>query len=156
QLSQLNDGTGVTFASATQSGAADFTITRQDGVSFNVDLTGATTIQDVINKINNAAGNTGSPNVVASLNPNGNGIQLVDNSVGSGALTVTELNGSQAAAQLGIFKTATSPANTITGDDVNPVVPAGLLTSLMKLRDALRNNDTAGITEAGTLLQADA
>jgi flagellar hook-associated protein 3 FlgL len=155
-LSSLNDGTGVTFASATQPGAADFTITQQDGSSFSVDLTGAKTIQDVINKINTATGNTAPNNVVASLNATGNGIQLVDNSTGSGALSVTALNGSSAASQLGILKTAASPASTINGDDVNPVQPTGLFSSLMKLRDALLNNDVQGITQAGTLLQADA
>ena len=155
QLSDLNGGTGVTFASATQPGTADFTITRQDGVAFPVDLTGAKTIQDVINKINTATGNTGSK-VVASLNSTGNGIELTDSSGGPGTLNITALNGSQAASQLGILKTAPSPGTTINGDDVNPVAPQGLFTSLMKLRDALLNNDTNGITQAGTLLQADA
>ncbi len=155
QLSDLNDGTGVTFASATQPGAADFTITRQDGVSFSVDLTGAKTIQDVLDKINTATGNTGAE-VTAQLNSTGNGIELVDSSGGTGALSVAALNGSQAASQLGILKTVAAPGTTLNGDDVNPVQPAGLFTSLMKLRDALINNDTNGITQAGTLLQADA
>ncbi|MGN6369966.1 MAG: flagellin N-terminal helical domain-containing protein [Phycisphaerae bacterium] len=156
ELADLNNGTGVTFASATQAGASDFSITRQDGVSFSVDLTGAKTIQDVLNKINTASGNTSPGQVVASLNSSGNGIELTDNSTGSGAFAVTSLNGSAAASQLGILKAAGTPANTINGDDVNPVQPAGLFSSLMKLRDALRNNDVKGITQAGTLLQADA
>ena len=156
QLSDLNGGTGVTFASATQPGAADFTITRQDGVSFSVDLTGAKTVQDVLDKINTATGNTGATKVTAQLNSTGNGIELVDNSGGTGTLAVTGLNGSQAASQLGILKSASAPGNTINGGDVNPVQPTGLFSSLIKLRDALTNNDISGITQAGTLLQADA
>ncbi|HUO10353.1 MAG TPA: flagellar hook-associated protein FlgL [Phycisphaerae bacterium] len=154
-LSDLNDGAGITFASATTPGAADIQITRQDGVAFTVNLTGAQTIQDVLNRINTATGNTGATHVLAQLNTTGNGIELVDNSAGAGALAVSDINGSNAAQQLGILKTASAPTSTINGDDVNPVQPQGLFTSLIKLRNALLNNDTPGITAAGTLLQND-
>lgn len=159
QLNLFTTGTGGTLTTASTSfGTDDFQITRQDGTSFSVNLTGATTIQDVINKINTADGNTGTnPKVTASLNPTGNGIQLSDASTGSGTLTVTDLNGSTAADALGIVGKANSATpGTITGTDVNPVEPQGLFSSLILLRNALLNNDTAGITQAGTLLQANA
>jgi flagellar hook-associated protein 3 FlgL len=149
-------GTGGTLTTtSTTFGTDDFQITRKDGTSFAVDLTGATTIQDVINKINNADGNTGgNPHVTASLNATGNGIQLTDASTGTGALTVTDLNASTAADSLGIAGSANSATpGTINGTDVNPVEPQGVLSSLIMLRNALLNNDTAGITQAGTLLQ---
>jgi flagellin-like hook-associated protein FlgL len=160
QLGLPATGTGGTLTTAaTTFGTDDLQITRKDGTRFSVNLTGATTIQDVLNKINNADGNTGTnPHVTASLNSTGNGIQLSDTfSTGTGALTVTALNGSTAATALGIAKTAASGTpGTINGDDVNPAEPQGLLSSLIMLRNALMNNDPAGITQAGTLLQANA
>lgn len=81
----------------------------------NVGLTNASTVQDVLDQINTAAGGK----VTASFATNGNGIVLTDNTVGTGKLTVTPLNAATTAADLGL----TSPAvgNTITGSDVNPV-----------------------------------
>jgi flagellin-like hook-associated protein FlgL len=132
----------------------DFRVTRQDGNSFTVDLTGAATVQDVLNRINNADGNTTGPRVVASLNTTGNGITLTDGTSGTNTLTVTPLNSSQAAAELGINKTAVSP-NMIVGDDTNPLQPQGVLSSLTLLRDSLLRDDNSGIVQASTLLQGD-
>jgi flagellin-like hook-associated protein FlgL len=104
-----------------------------------------------------ADGNTNPANAVtASLNTTGNGIGLSDASVGSGTLTITGLNASQAADQLGIRKTASGSApGVINGDDTNPLQPQGIFSTLTLLRDALLSNDTAGITQAATLLQKD-
>jgi len=131
----------------------DFRITRRDGTSFTVNLAGASTIQDVLDRINNADGNNGANAVTASLNPTGNGIELSDASTGSGSLSVTSLNASQAAEQLGILKSSTT--GVIAGDDVNPVQPQGLFSTLSQLRDALLSNDTAGIQRAAALLETD-
>ncbi len=53
-LADLNGGKGVRMAAG-----ADMNITRIDGTSFTVDLDGAITIQDVIDKINTADGGGG-------------------------------------------------------------------------------------------------
>ncbi len=88
--------------------------------------------------------------MTAGLNATGNGIELSDASAGSGNLTVTAVNSSQAAAQLGIAKTAAGATpGVINGDDNNPLQPQGIFSTLTMLRDALLNNDTAGITQAG-------
>ena len=158
QLGIVAAGTGGTLTgSPIAFSTDDFQVTRQDGTKFTVNLTGAVTIQDVITKINGADGNTvANPHVTAAMNATGNGISLTDASVGPGKLTVTDLNGSTAADALGISKTAlSSTPGVINGDDVNPVEPKGLFSSLIALRNALLNNDTAGITQAGTLLQND-
>jgi flagellar hook-associated protein 3 FlgL len=142
-------GSSITFATD------DLRISRRDGTSFTVNLTGASTVQDVLNAINNADGNTSpATKVTAALNANGNGISLTDASAGSSALTVTALNNSSAAANLGIA--GTGPGATLTGADVNPVTPAGLFSSLTLLRDSLLKNDTAGIQRAAAMLTADA
>ncbi len=136
----------------------DFKITRRDGTSFTVSLSGtpaAATVQDVLNRINNADGNAAAgTKVTASLNATGNGITLTDASTGAGTLTVTALNGSAVAGQLGIAKAATA-GGVITGDDNNPLQPQGVFSSLALLRDSLLRNDNAGITRAAGLLQKD-
>jgi flagellin-like hook-associated protein FlgL len=144
-------GTNITFSTD------DFRITRRDGSSFTISTKGAVTVQDILDRINNADGNINPlTRVTASLNSNGNGIQLSDASTGSGTLAVTSLNGSSAASQLGIAKTADSAApGVITGDDTNPLQPQGLFSSLTMLRDALLTNDNAGIARAAALLETD-
>jgi flagellar hook-associated protein 3 FlgL len=161
-LGIIGTGTGATLAGGDITFSTDdFRITRRDGTSFTVSLGGsppASTVQDVLNRINNADGNTAAAtHVTASMNPTGNGIQLSDASSGSGALTVTAVNASEAASQLGIYKTAPSTTpGVITGDDNNPLQPQGTFSSLTMLRDALLRNDTQGIAQAASLLQKDA
>ena len=147
QLSELNNGKGV----STVASGNDFTITRSDGTSFGVSLAGAVTVQDVINRINTAAGGVG---VTASFAATGNGIVLTDSAGGSGTLTVTPQNFSTAAADLGISGPAVGSA--ITGADVDPVETKGVFADLAKLRDALNSNDQAGITAAAESLKSDA
>jgi flagellar hook-associated protein 3 FlgL len=92
--------------------------------------------------------------VTASLAASGNGFALTDTAGGAGALTVTPLNFSDAAKDLGLLA-APAAGNVITGADVNPVSATGVFANLGKLRDALRANDQQGITEAAEGLGAD-
>jgi len=91
-LASLNGGSGVS--------EGQFQIQRRDGATFTVDVNNGDTVADLLDAINNAAGNTGSEKVVASLGDNGNGLRLVDSTTG-GDLVVTDLTGT-AAADLGI------------------------------------------------------
>jgi len=109
-LKTLNGGSGV--ASVT---GDDFQITQRDGTTFNVDITGAETLQEVINLINSATGNTA---VTASYDREGNALLLTDSSGGTGSFSVTSLNSSTAASDLGIEKSVAS--DTIEGGDLNP------------------------------------
>lgn len=144
-LAQLNGGKGV----GTVSGA-DFQITKKDGTTVSVDLTNETTVQDVINTINTAAGYA-----MASFATTGNGIVLTDNSAsGTASFAVTPLNFSTAASDLGLT-TSSGGTNTITGKDVNPSESTGIFADLNNLLTALQTNDTAGITAAATSLAAD-
>jgi flagellar hook-associated protein 3 len=144
-LASLNGGKGVQTSSA----GPDLTITDKSGNAFGVDLTGAVTVQDAINKINAATGGA----VTASLNGNGNGILLTDSSGGGGSLTVGSANGTTAATDLGIAGTTTG--TTIQGTDVNPVQSNGIFDHISQLMAALQQNDTNAITAAATALQAD-
>jgi flagellin-like hook-associated protein FlgL len=113
QLSSLNYGDGVQA-----SGGVDFTIHRNDGVDLDINLTGATTLGDVIDLINNHPNNT-SPGVVARLAQYGNGIELVDdNPSGTNSLSITQALDSNAAEQLGLVAINGSTAS------ANPAVTA--------------------------------
>jgi flagellar hook-associated protein 3 FlgL len=143
-LADLNSGQGVDNVSG-----ADFQISKHDGSVVSVDISGDTTVQDVINSINTAAGYT-----MASFSTTGNGIVLSDNSTGTGGFEVTSLNASTAASDLGIAGSTSS--NTLTGTDANPVEATGIFADLTALQTALQQNDTQGITAAAQKLATDA
>ncbi|HEV8605085.1 MAG TPA: flagellar hook-associated protein FlgL [Tepidisphaeraceae bacterium] len=143
-LSELNGGRGVTTVAG-----ADIQITRRDGTNFSVDLSGLNTVADVITAINTADAGGG---VTASFATTGNGIVLTDSTVG-GSLSVSSLNASPAAADLGI--NTSSPTGIIAGADVNSVEATGIFGNLGKLREALLSSDQTGITHAAEALQND-
>ncbi len=144
-LADLNGGKGVGTVAGN-----DLTITRIDGTNFSVDIDGAVTIQDVINKINTADAGGG---VTASFAATGNGIVLTDTSTGSNPLTLAAANFSTAAADLGL--TGAAVGNVITGADSNPIRSNGVFSNLNKLRTALLSSNTAQITEAAEGLKVD-
>ncbi len=90
-LNLLNDGAGVPVGT--------FDITDKDGNSTTIDTTGTTTVQDVLDIINNDA----TINVFAYADEENGRIVLVDNTTGSGTLQVSS--------------TATSTGLGIAGDD---------------------------------------
>jgi flagellin-like hook-associated protein FlgL len=142
KLADLNGGQGVHTATG-----ADIQITAKDGSTFQVDLSGLVTVQDVMNAITTASGGK----VIASFATTGNGIILTDTSGGAGSLTVTQLNFSTAAKDLGILDTTTG--TTLTGTDVNPVMSSGIFGALSKLQIALQSSDQSAITAAASDLQ---
>jgi flagellin-like hook-associated protein FlgL len=157
-LGLFKTGAGATLTGGSvQFATDDFKVTRRDGTSFTVSVAGARTVQDVIAAINSADGNgAAATKVTAGLAAAGNGIVLSDASGGPGALVVAAMNGSPAAGQLGIYKSAGAGSpGVVTGDDVNALMPGGVFSALAALRDALKGNDTAGITRAAAMLEAD-
>ncbi len=150
QLSQLNGGRGVRLADGN-----DLKITRSDGTTFEVDLSSAVTVQDVIEAINLASGGTAAAGagVQASFAAVGNGIVLTDTAGGAGQLTLANLNFSHALEDLGLDQEAAG--NVITGRDVHPVRAEGLFSNIAKLRDALQTGDQKAITEASEGLERD-
>jgi len=144
-LGELNGGAGVRTVSGD-----DIRITRRDGTSFTVDLTGLATVQDVIDAINAADAGGG---VTASFSATDNGIVLTDSTGGAGALGVAAVNFSPAAADLGLDVVASGA--TLQGRDVNAVEANGLLAHLSKLRDALLTSDQRRITTASEGLESD-
>jgi len=93
-LRSLNGGAGVE-----QLGLVGFT--DRAGASTQVDLSGASTLQDVIDLINTGLESQGVA-LTASINAAGHGIALVDESGGGGSVEIKDIEGSTAAADLGI------------------------------------------------------
>lgn len=147
-LASLNLGRGVTR----QPGQTDVVITAGDGGSFEVDLDGAATVGDAIDMIN-AAAEAAGVSVEASLTTTGNGIRLVDGSGGSGVLTVGRANLSAAADDLGLLGSTADGSHEMVGGDMNPMRTDGILDALVQLEEALRADDTQGISLSASRIE---
>lgn len=119
-LNSLNDGRGV----RTHGTLADFRVTLRNGSTIDVNLANTRTLGEVIAKINEAGG----ANLKASVDPGANVLKLTDNTGGGGTLSVAALNGSKAAADLGIQKNGSG--GTLTGNEVLAGMNTVLLSSL--------------------------
>lgn len=155
-VQELVDLGPLTTAGADEHGT-DFTITRADGATLQIDLQGCKDIKDVLARINNHPDNTPlppatAPALQARLAASGNGIILEDTS-GPGELRVANTTLSQAANSLGLVPNGETSVSVNTGSadqmiigaDVNPQETEGIYTALLRLRDALQNDDIQGI-----------
>lgn len=116
-LDSLNDGLGVRIAGTVN----DFSISGSVG-SKEILLSGAKTVNDVIARINAETASTG---VSAAISSSGHGITLTD--AGPGPISVTALNGSLAASDLGILGSGTG---TLAGDRIATSLVGPLLSNL--------------------------
>jgi flagellar hook-associated protein 3 FlgL len=124
----------------------DIRITNANGVSFEVDLSSARTIGDVINAIQTASTAAGA-GISVTTSSGGAGFRLTG-PAGAGTIQVEALNMSPVAGELGILKTGSATA--LEGDNVGAACQSGLFSALYRLRDALQANDSSEITEAGS------
>jgi flagellar hook-associated protein 3 FlgL len=170
RLDELNHGRGVSLGDG-----ADVTIVRNDGSEFSIDLNGRTTVQDILDVINNHGSNQDpATKINASLNAVGNGITLsstvyVPNPLGPplattpGPIRISNAGGSQAAWDLGLIpKGALSSegalvgtAYVVTGRDANPQEVKGVFNSLIRLRDAITSQDSVAVSRAVELVDQD-
>ncbi|MFO1023015.1 MAG: flagellar filament capping protein FliD [Planctomycetales bacterium] len=136
KLSQINDGLGVRIAPSTST--IRISLTDAGNSTVDVDLNGAVTVQDVVNKINNSSNNGGK---VSAEVQNGR-IVLHDLTGGGGSnpLQVTDLTGSSVVKQLGLNGTAVG--DTLTGKSLGAGIDSVLLRNL---------KGGKGITQLGTL-----
>lgn len=140
-LASLNDGQGVQTVAG-----ADFRITTANGTRIDVDLDGATRIQDVLDRLNTSGGGA----ITAGLVSRGNGIAITDQTAGGGTLKIEPLNDSPALRGLGLAVTATG--NQLVGQDVNPVRVHSPFTALLELRQGLQSDDQLSLQSAGQRL----
>ena len=151
-LSSLNLGQGVPLSTTDSNGnpvTPQITIDLRDGTSVNVNLAGATTVQDVLNDINAV-----QPGVLtASLNSVGNGISITDNDgVSTGPLTV-ETNDISTALGIAGTQSSTDPTQPLVGTDVNPIQANGVFNLLVQLQSALSTSNNTELTRLQPLLQ---
>jgi flagellar hook-associated protein 3 FlgL len=140
RLDDLDYGEGVSTYDGT-----DFTITRSDGVTIDVDVSGCETIGEVLDLINSLGGGV----LEARLATYGNGIELCEAAPGLGTLTVTRSAMSSAAIGLGLIPEGQQSntaalvggSQTLTGADVNPLETEGIFTALLRLQVAIQAND---------------
>jgi len=134
----------------------DLTITAKDGQTFSVDLSSATTIGEVLTQFNTALA---AVNVTAQLAAFGNGIELIDTTGGGGPLTITDLEGSKVAAQLGLIAAGqtsnSTTGTTLTGSDQNFLENDSVFNTLIRLRNALQSNNIGEITRAISMIDVD-
>lgn len=149
-LAELNGGTGVQSEPGN-----DIHVELSDGTGFDVDVDGATTMQDVIDAFNTAATAAGAgATFTAQFSSTGNnGLELRDTSGGAGSFAATAINYSPALGDLGLGGAAA--AGVIKGEDVNTVQPTGVFSDLSALMKALQQNDAQAITAAAEKLQSD-
>jgi flagellin-like hook-associated protein FlgL len=159
-LAELNYGDGVTDGTGT-----DFVIQRKDGVALDIDVSSASTLSDVLQLINGHAGN-GDGALVARLAEFGNGIELLDYSAGAGSLTITRGTGF-AAWDLGLIArgedsatgaavvTPGGPADQILGRDTAVLETKGVFNTLIRLDNAIADNDLPQIERTLAMLSDD-
>lgn len=126
-LSELNYGRGVDVDSANR-----LQINRRDGSTINIDLSGATTVQDVLDKINDFETFDGTT-PLADLNL-GQGVP-----VGATTLDVTRRDGSVANISLAGDATVQDVL-----DSINAVDPGNLVASIDPDTNAIRITDNSG------------
>lgn len=149
---------------------ADLIIRRNDGTELGVDLDNATTIQDVLDTINNHVDNQViETRITASLASTGNGIVLtsaipsVPLDSDPGPIRIRSAGGSQAASVLGLVPRGQSESTAqlvgsefvYSGSDPNPQEVRGIFNSLTRLRDAIDHQDLAEIARSVQLMDQD-
>jgi len=143
-LTQLNRGQGVPVDAG-----ENLEVTRRDGSSVSIDLSGTRTVQDALDAINSVD----PGNLVASLNTIGNGITIVDNS-GVGSLSVQANNVGTALGMAGTDNSGNA-ATPLVGQDVNPRETTGVIGILSALEAALRNEDNRELSRVSQLIDSE-
>ena len=125
-LSDLNDGEGI---------AAGFILVGDGLTTTTIDLSGAETVGDVLDIINNDPAGF----VTAAINAAGDGIEL--DTITTGNISVNEVSNNTTASDLGILQT-TLAAGPLTGSDINPVL--NMLTTITSLLGGAGLTNPAG------------
>jgi flagellar hook-associated protein 2 len=133
-LAWLNDGNGV----RSRDSLNDFRITSAGGGTYDVNISDAVTLGNVIDAINTATGGQ----VTAAISDDGLGLKLTDAGGGGAGFTVTALNSSNAATDLGILGSDGDSDGVIAGDRLIAGINSKLIRNL---------NGGAGVTTLGTI-----
>jgi flagellar hook-associated protein 3 FlgL len=157
-LSDLGRGRGLTL----NTDGPDLFIDRPDGVTLEIDLEGAETINDVIQLIRTHPLNQDTRRVLVNLNDVGNGLQL-KSPPGANPLTVRQTGVSDAGIRLGLIPEGSSQSvgsvigstDTIVGRDYAPRDAGGTLDTLLRLQRAVEEGDQPEISRLQERLDLD-
>ena len=145
-VTDLNSGTGVGLSGA---GNEDITIRTRDNNSFDIDLGAASTVQDLVDAINNDADNSGT--VTASIASDNVSLKLVDNTGGTSinfqVTTHADASGLSLdpATDLGLNQSVST--NTIDG---TTIFPPDRATTIQDVVDRINESLTdAGVATSG-------
>lgn len=154
-LQSMNDGSGVLL----REGTPDLRIRTHDGRVFDVDIpASSTTLQDVIDAINNAVDSNGIANngsMHVSIAADGLRLEFTDTTLGPGSFTVASTGGNpHAASDLGIEQSVAG--STISGSRLLAGLDSVLLSNLnggagLVSGQQMQVSDRAGTTGAFTL-----
>jgi flagellar hook-associated protein 2 len=157
KLSRLNDGNGVRFTEDLTD-IDDLTITLLDGTSAGVDLSGTSSLGEVIAAIQDDDDFIGK--IKATIGGDGNRLELTDLTTGGGTFAIANGVTGSAADDLGLTTTAAS--GVITGSRLVSGVRDTLLSSLnggtglgtlgsISIADRTGGSDTTDLSSAETL-----
>lgn len=114
QIARINNGTGATMV------PGKIHVSNGAGIDMDVDVTGSTTLNDVITKFNAQLSAAGVNNVTMSINAANRGLQITDTNGVPLDLVISDASATdQTASQLGM---AGSVSPTLVGTDLNPQV----------------------------------
>lgn len=133
-------------------------VTNSLGATVSFDLAGAESITDIIDQFNAATAGIG---VTASINGANNGIQLVDDSGGSGSLVVADVGAGELATQLGIDGDHAS--REVNGgnlqlkyiSEATRLDALGLVRGRFTITDSLNKSATVDLTQGNEVTLAD-
>ncbi len=160
RLDQLNHGRDFQLSQG-----PDLFLEKIDGQRIQIDLEGAVTIQDVIDRINlNVSNQDPLTKITASVHPIKNSLVLSSPSTGgTQAMKIIVGGGSEAAWSLGLVPQGETEAIAnlngteyeVVGIDPNPQEVEGIFNTLIRLRNSIADGDSPQIARATELLDAD-
>ncbi len=158
RLADLGRGRGLVL----NSDGEDLIITRPDGVQLGIELEGAETVEDVIDRIRNHPDNQDALRVLVDLNEYGNGIEL-QVPPGADPLTVRQVGLSNAGVRLGLIPEGETEAEgqflagsmRLIGTDYAVKDAGGAIDTLIRLQKAVESGDIPEISRLQERLDLD-
>lgn len=159
RLDSLDRGRGVKLNTGTN---PDLTLVRPDGTVLDFDAESLATVGEMIDAINNHAGNQDADRVTAALASDGNGIVL-SGPGGGGPIEVTQPGSSNLGTALGLIPPGENSqvgvlegtSMVLRGVDYAPVETQGALDTLLRLRNAVETGDMGEIERLAQRLEVD-
>lgn len=148
-LEDLNDGDGVRFDA--DSDTADVTFVARDGTEYDVDLSGLTTVQGLIDRVDTETGGV----IALAVNATGDGFDVTDSSGGTGLFRViAPTDGdTDVAEDLGLLEEDGVAADTINGVVIPSTIDRPRATTLQEIVDRINDAvDNTGGDNAGRIV----